>query len=525
MSRTSRALVTRSKLEMDVRLGNVGRMLGSILSEDLSEAHLGLTPGARSHLDKFRSFLQSYYVAKLGYYPPSGGAFPKNIYGQMCTEFQKLYDLLVDTQFSTADDIPTAQQGGICVFQNIQAFDARHKYPSLTHPLPLLPEVDDSASLSKPPLNKRFSFRGKADKMKPDARLVAISSMNKATNRKDQSLYDCSLVRAYRGFENECVFSTSKADKNEKLSQTDARKVRWILVYSILQTLLSVTRVPEEVRDTLNVPYSLCVLTGGCPPWKDERPLESLLRTQTKQTKDDFIATLSKPASMNESTSYAPGQIKPDVDYFALLHKAQPSQPSSISASPATTSRANTVRRALSSLGNMPELRHPKPKCGASHEILIQGYGNGTNSVSITAEPTFPKEHDDHQRPASIDSSSASTEDLSSGWSNSSSGDAGDSPHTSIAASRRGSDVSVNHNKKSIKEFLDAPMTTMGLTRMPRSVSSPSVYENASILKPDPLAVKKNDEEFMKVTTEVKVEWEDANGKANPEVLAYIEGE
>lgn len=497
-------------------------MLGSFLSDDLSDAHLGLSSGARSHLDKFRSFLQSYYVAKLGYYPPSSGAFPKNIYAQMCAEFQKLYDLLVDTQFSTADNIPTSQLGGICVFQSGQAFDARHKYTSLPHPLPLIPEVDDTSSSEKSRLSKRLSFHSKADKMKPDPRLVAFSSLNKATNRQNQSLYDCSLVRAYRGFEKECVFAPSKVDKNDKLSQTDARKVRWILIYSILQTLLSVTRVPEQVRDTHNVPYNLCVLTAGCPPWKTDRPLETLLRTQTDQTKEDFIATLSKPSSTTENAPSTPAEIKPDIDYFALIHKKQESHSSAASTISTTTSRKGTVRKALSTLGNMPELRHPKPHRATFHEILVHGYGNGTNSVSITAEPSI-EEDDEHKRKNSTDSNFSSTENLSSGWSNTSDAAGLDSPRTSLSSSRRGSDAS----KKSIKEFLDAPMTSKGLARIPSSVYSQSVYDDSSILQPDPLLVKKNDDEdLMKVTTEVKVEWQDAqHGKANNELLAYLQTE
>jgi hypothetical protein len=485
MSRTSRALITRSKVEMDLRLQNAGQMLGSFLSDDLSEAHLGLTSGARSHLDKFRSFLQSYYVAKLGYYPPSSAAFSKNIYAQMCTEFQMLYDLIVDTQFSTADNIPSCQQGGICVFQSVQAFDARHKYTSLPHPLPLLPDVDDTPSSDKDRLRKRLSFHSKVDKMKPNPRLVALSSLNKATNRRNQALYDCSLVRAYREFENDGVLSPSKADKHDRLSQTDARKVRWILIYSILQTLLSVTRVPESVHDTGNVPYNLCVLTAGCPPWKTDCPLEMLLRTQTDQTKEDFIYTLSKPSGTTESVPCTPAEIKPDIDYFALTHKKHDSNLSAASTISPTTSRKGTVRRALSTLGNMPELRHPKPRRATFHEILVHGYGNGTNRVSITTVPSIAEDDEHH----STDSSSSSTENLSSRWSNTST-DAGgfDSPRSSLSTSRRGSDAS----KKSIEDFLDAPMISKGVRSVPSSVYSQSIYDDCSILQPDPLSVKKS---------------------------------
>jgi hypothetical protein len=143
---------------MDMRLEHAGEMLGSFLSDDLSDAHLGLSTSARAHLDKFRSFLQSYYVAKLGYYPPtapegSSTAFPKNVYRQMRQEFQTLYDYLVD---SNSEATPFSQQGGICVLQTVEAFDSRHKYPSLPNTLPLLPECDDTSSKST--VSRRLSW-------------------------------------------------------------------------------------------------------------------------------------------------------------------------------------------------------------------------------------------------------------------------------------------------------------------------------------------------------------------------------
>ncbi|KAE9379332.1 hypothetical protein N431DRAFT_553574 [Stipitochalara longipes BDJ] len=531
MSRTSRALVTRSRFEMDMRLDNCGRKLGSFLSDDLSEAHLGLSPAARAHLDRFRTFLQSYYVAKLGYYPPASGearsaSFPKNIYGQMCQEFQKLYDYLVDSKFTSSDILPISHQGGICVQQTLDSFNQRHKYSPLLHPLPLLPEVKAEDATQRPSLNKRFSSVLKADKMKPDPRLVAFSSMCKATNRMDQSLFDCTLVRAYRGFEKECSFSNSKVDKNDRLSQSDARKVRWILIYATLQTLLSATVPPEQVRDVQNIPYNICVLTAGCPPWKEERPLQTLLRTQTDQTKLDVKALLEADAGTNPEKS--PNEIKPDIDYRALTQKSQHKRDSSyasLASISSSKSTKSTVRRALSTLGNMPELVHPRPQRASYHEILVHGYGNGTNTVSITATPMVTEGEQDTPRKLSSESGSSSTEDLSSRWSNAS-GDANDvdSPTTSISGSRRGSDSGSVESKKSIKEFLDRPMSSLGLARVPSSVYSASVYDD-SILPPDPLQLKKTvEDQFMKVTTEVKVEWEeDRNGKANDELLAYLE--
>ncbi|KAK0125129.1 hypothetical protein ONS96_008993 [Cadophora gregata f. sp. sojae] len=499
IARTTRALVTRSRYEMDMRLDQCGERLSSFLSDDLSDSHLGLSSAARAHLDKFRSFLQSYYVAKFGYYPPASedgrAAFPKHIYAQMCSEFHKLYEYMVDKSRTNVDSLPLTHSGGVCVLQNVQAFDQRHKYQPLEHPFPLLPESEDN---SKPPTNKRFSLSFKADKMKPDPRLVTLAHLVKATNVHDQSLLDSTLVRAYRGFEKDCVFYPTK-DRHEKLSQTDARKVRWILVYSILQTLLSATLAPEEVRDTHNVPYNICVLTAGCPPWK-ERPYETLVRTQTDQTKLDFEAATSQSPVDNEP--YSPSEIRPDIDYFAITHARQNSEISLSS----TASKKGTVRRALSTLGNMPELRHPKPQRASFHEILVHGYGNGTNNVCITARPATTSPEDSPHK-VSFDSGSSSMEDLSSRWSNTSFGGP-DSPLTSASNSRRGSDASVEISKKSIKNLLDRPLSAFGLARPPSSLYSESVY-SVDPLQPDPLQVKKADQEFVKVTTEVKVEYEE----------------
>jgi hypothetical protein len=476
MSRASRALITRSRLAMDMRLDNAGKALSSFLSDPLSDTHLGLSVSARAHLDKFRSFLQSFYIAKLGHYPPTNSAFPKNIYAQMCSEFQKLYDYLVDSSYSSSDNVPTLQQEGIRVFQSIQAFDSRHKFQTLQHPWPLLPEIDETTT-SKPSINRRLSFTARADKMKPDARLVAFASLTKATNQKDRSLQNCALVRAFRGFEKECVFSLSKVDKNYKLSLIDARKVRWILVYSIYQTLLSVTRTPEQVTLTQNVPYYLCVQTAGCPPWKIEQPLGALLRTQMDQTREDFVAPLINSAVSPPSESPSPDEIKPDIDYFALKQTEPSSNLGLATVVPVPSKRKSSVRRALSTLGNMPELRHPRPKSAKFHEILVHSYGNGTNAVNGINESHKAA---GHTREHSIGSDTSSTADLASRWSSSPVNDHGvESPRTSISSvSRSGSDGSTGPVKTSIENFLDNPLSSNRPRRVLSSIYSTNIYSS-----------------------------------------------
>ncbi|KAI9055306.1 hypothetical protein LZ554_000266 [Drepanopeziza brunnea f. sp. 'monogermtubi'] len=420
MARKTRALITRSRFEMGARLDQYGTRLSSFLSDELSDAHLGLSSAARAHLNKFRSFLHSYYQKKLGCYPPAceygRTSFPKHIYAQMCTEFQNL-----------------------------------------------------------------------GDKMKSNPRLVTLAHLAVATNGQDQALLDCTLVRAYKGFEEHCVFYPTKGDRNEKLSQTDARKVRWILIYSILQTLLSATLAPREVRDTHNVPYNICVITAGCPPWK-VHPHEALFHSQAIQTKVEFKAVIEQ--SPTERIAPTLSEVKPDIDCFAITHARQ----NSACSSPMSSSSKGTIQIVLSTPGNMPELYHTKPQRALYHEILVHGHSKNTlastytSSVSINAARAAT-DSEEHRRKNSSESATSSENDTISRWSSNSSC-AKDSPGTSPSNSRRGSDPNIGISRKSIKNFLDTPISVLGLLRRPSS----KYDENT--LQPSPLKMK-NSELFL----------------------------
>ena len=233
---------------MELRLERAGKSLGNFLEEVLSDAYIGLGSGARLHLERFRSFLHSFYVGKYGYWPPSptkknSNALPRSICRSMYFDFRRLYEYLVDPTSSTSiqDNRPT--DGGICVLQNIVNFDKRNKYTSLDHPLSLVPQIpDDMLRLKSSPMMKLFGNR----QAKLDRRTTALAALSAATNSSSVAVMDCALVREYLRFEKLWTMKES-----ETVACTDARKVRWILIYTTLQTLISVTRAPIEVRDTV----------------------------------------------------------------------------------------------------------------------------------------------------------------------------------------------------------------------------------------------------------------------------------
>ena len=312
----------RSHIEMDVRLERAGRSLGDFLEEDLSGAHLGLGKHAQMHLERFRSFLNMFYVGQHGYWPPrsseaNSDTLPKSVYQSMYFDFRNLYEYLADKSSGTALQDNRPVDGGICVYQNVMAFDKRNKYPSLPHPLPLVPKVPLSIRSRKLPFKLFSNSQAKADR-----RMGASSALMAATNSVDDQIMNNCLVREYLRFEKLWTLR-----ENAGVSCADARKVRWILVYAILQTLISVTRVPVDVRDTEGVSYPLCCQIAGTPPWPIEEPTLDLPEqgaSKPKSLKDQIIEQGPdmdnlKPSPLIVSTKSAKRQSPPRRESF--VHK------------------------------------------------------------------------------------------------------------------------------------------------------------------------------------------------------------
>lgn len=408
----TRTLLRRAQADVENKLGEAGRMLRNFLEDDLSESNLGLSAGGRAHLERFRTFLHAFYTHRMGYYPPSpiymrSDMWEPAIYQRMRDDFEALYDLLADKSFTTIDNGLYLGQGGICALQNVHTFDLRHKFKSLPHPLPLLPEIETSRQ------SKRTTLFGKGgSKLKPDQRLVAHAALVKATNAGSHGISRNALVAAYKRFEEESVLPANKLDKNEKLSQVDARKIRWILVYCIYQTLRSCTEPPPEVLDTQDITYSVAISMADLPPWK-EAPRRSASKAPSAKfsilssapslpsTSASSAATPSTPGTTPATTPGLSIEIKPDVDYFALTHR-DGSRPITSAQGPIIPPRSGSLSKAFSRSRSlrksMERLKiravappiEPAPPSRRSviyHEIIVRGYGNGTQEAQEIAVP------------------------------------------------------------------------------------------------------------------------------------------
>ncbi|KAL6715981.1 hypothetical protein ACLMJK_006943 [Lecanora helva] len=420
ISRTSQALVSRAHLEMDLRLERAGSSLSNFLEDDLSGTYIGLGKEAHLHMERFRSFLHTFYINKHGYWPPTSApsisSLPKSVYRSMYFEFRNLYDYLVDLSSGTSIQDNKPVDGGICVYQNVQAFDQRHKYSPLPHPLPLVPKLP--AQLSR---NKSFSrlFGNRQAKMERRAR--AADALAAAANLGDREIMACSLVREYMQFEKVWTIR-----EDSTVSSADARKVRWILVYAILQTLISVTRAPQEVRDTEGVAYPLCCQIGGTPPWQTEestrkikptlQPLRTSLREQILELGPDMDIISAKPSPLtvpgkDMKTSFLPRSVS--INNGSFIRSPQPIRVSSweiLNQGNPGVSPIDINSNSLFQFGNVSPINHQDVSPISQHSDPTTP-SNSEGAGSSGWSPSFSEDDMDHPSVTGSDSNYGDEED------------------------------------------------------------------------------------------------------------------
>lgn len=391
ISRLTKALITRAFLEVDIHLGQVTVALSKFLEDDLSPTYLGLTPGARSHLNRFRRFLHGFYVKKFGYWPPPrGSAFPKALYKSMYFDFQNLYDYLVDTNSTTDFALQGPASGGICVLQNVDSFDKRHKFTSQPHPLPLVPSyTEPTKKMESQKALRQLTLANQHNKANGVQSLS--SSLTAATNLQDPAVVNSNIVQEYAHFER--TYSSTLNQKDEKVSVVDARKVRWLLIYGTLQYLVSALRAPKEVRDSETPDYPLCCLLPEQSSW----PGSSQVSTPSASSPVSASAsTVNVPQAIDEYLSSSQSDftsIQPDChreDYFSSRTSSQRGSvevPAPLRLSTPVSYPPTRTFGSISLSGRSSRRSSVKLKPNHHCEIIVHGYGNGLNEAT-TGSPT-----------------------------------------------------------------------------------------------------------------------------------------
>ena len=357
---------------MDVRLDRVSRSLLNFFEFDLSAAFLGLHPAAREHFDRFRSFLHAYYIEMHGFWPPanfdSSPHVQRLFYRSMYADFRSLYQYLVDPSSTTSMADNKSLSGGLCILQNVKAFDERHRYEPLPHPLPLTPSNGWDGYTPNPPKSRRNSltpiWRRKAERELRNAK--AAQSLIDSSNR-DWALLRNLLVRRYEDFERQSIL-----DEYEDVSLIDGRKVRWILIYAVLQTLVSVTHAPREVRDPEGLSYPLCCHPPKVMPWR----LGASKPSQTAKAKEEQETTELKPDNYYSHTNSSSSSLGNSA---SKKERRKSLSSKSVTSSRPRVSESSSFRRLLNKR-SMTGKSVPLPK-PAFCEIFVPGYGNGLNEA------------------------------------------------------------------------------------------------------------------------------------------------
>ena len=372
---TTKTLIAEATRALDLKVEAVNHSIHTFFEYDLSQFGMGLPQATRDHFDRFRSFLQAYYIEQYGFWPPENfdtepvwQALHKALYSDIRTLYHHLVDPLSTPSMTTTVN----SAGGVCTWQHIQAFDQRHQYEPIPHPLPKCPDVPPLGSTRpgdeprRNPLNP-FTKRQANREMRQELEAQALVD---ASNR-DWSIMSSLLVRRYSDFE-----QLSVIDDFEKITVEDGRKVRWIAIYAILQTLISVMQAPKQVRDTEGLSYLLCVKPPTTFPWSV------------------MVPPISSGSSTSDTT-YTISPIEPDMDMRTVFPDPPPKSKAERrnsnlskhslerSETVSTSSSTTSLRRLISRKKSPTKQKAPEvPKRPAFYEIIVQGYGNGLNQVN-----------------------------------------------------------------------------------------------------------------------------------------------
>ncbi|KAF3040290.1 hypothetical protein E8E12_006137 [Didymella heteroderae] len=388
-SRLTKALITRAFLEVDIHLGQVSAALSKFLEEDLSPSYLGLTPGARSHLNRFRRFLHTFYVKKFGYWPPPrGSAFPKALYKSMYYDFQNLYDYLVDTNSTTDFALQGPASGGICVLQNVDSFNNRRKFTPQPHPLPLVPSyAEPTKKMESQKTLRQLTLASQHNKAANHVQTIG-ATLAAATNTHDPAVASSPIVQEYAHFER--TYTSTLNQRDEKVSVVDARKVRWLLIYGTLQYLVSALRAPKEVRDAETADYPLCCLLPEQSSW----PGGSQVSTPSAASIVAPVPASHVPQPIDEYLSSSQSDftsIQPDChreDYFSSRTASQRGSiefPAPLKISTPVLYPPSRAFGSISLSGRSSRRNSLKLKPTHHCEILVHGYGNGLNDVTTSS--------------------------------------------------------------------------------------------------------------------------------------------
>lgn len=395
-------MLNQCRRRMDIQIKNANRALSHFFHPELAGVHFGLAGQHRTHYDAFRSYLHNFYKDRFhGHWPPANleteFQTARSIVLSMYAEFRNLYNYLVDSSSSCAESELESTIDDLGILQRIVSFDQKHRFETLKNPKPLLPRLDlPSCSTSK---RESLQLRRRRESLLN--RKMELVSLLRATNRDDLKACACPLTLHYASFEKS---SCLEAEAKTGLSLTEGRQIRWLLIYAIVQTLVSVLRAPAEVKDSITGAYPLCCKVPRRLPWQGTTAARQITRrsdSASSRHKSYHGRSASGTGSMETDLTCAIRKLALRRSVSVRLPQDEPPMtiPSTFTQMPATISTvpafSNTPfvnkRTALNS--HTPSVFTSDR---SSYMPLVDSHGNGLDdsaSAGVSANRSTYREH------------------------------------------------------------------------------------------------------------------------------------
>ncbi|KAF4992242.1 hypothetical protein FGRMN_7272 [Fusarium graminum] len=290
---TSSLLETASQ-EMQNRVLSAEDRLAGFRYQDIWTFNPTIGPELMA-IDRMKDMLLQHYEWEYGSWPPMvsplsdgrlgrsinvtgpGTWLSRTVVMKLQTDFGALYDWLVDRDITwarlesqhrsqlmmvskTNHKVLEVDTDGLPLSDMLIEFDKKYRFPHIPHPYPLLPRSTISTGNGS---SRKDNTRAGTDK--PNALDRRIRAPYRESFNADELEYEFSrnkLVEAFERFE--------KIDDIGDMNPATARRSRWILIYSILQSLASVSVDDDRVQYSDKVDYHLSPRLEAVriPPWK-----------------------------------------------------------------------------------------------------------------------------------------------------------------------------------------------------------------------------------------------------------------
>ena len=276
VSLPTKAHLDRAHLELQARIHEAQDSLATFYFDDAHFSQEDMSPTVRAASDRFRKFLRQFYEKVYQAWPVKKGQLglwlDRTIANRLQQGFSALYEYGVDRNVSWNEDIDIDDRSKryllksvdsenfgldaedfrmLGVFQNL---GCRLNVVDMPYPYPLLPK-----SINPPIQTKKFVLRGKKQDKGRESRVAHAYAESSNAFLLSREYAENDLTKAFVQFE--------KADQPGEVDPREARRERWIIIYSILQILAGISVDVPQLSFKGDVNYFLNARLRGLPPW------------------------------------------------------------------------------------------------------------------------------------------------------------------------------------------------------------------------------------------------------------------